>query len=556
MDHKVKTLVASFNSTELDQNVNFLDKGNVIVYCDPSGEIKATRNRCRHRAGRFIRENNAVLTCANHGWKLDLANMVYCVPLGGLVQDELLVETGEDGIVHLYALQDPLPWKVNPKEKELLAPKEFTIRFYTHATVEITCGSKTLFTDPWLTGPSFVRGWWLLHQPPGNWLERLAAADAIYVSHSHSDHLNLPTLKALAAVNPYVPIYFPDFGNDMCQRLLEMTGMRNLNSCTFKTWYPLGEQGRFMMLQDSNGKDDSGILVEYKGHQVLNTTDASANINEGIVPKPVDVLLASFAGGADGHPVCWREQYSDEYIAKIVSRNIRLDAEHFLQQAEQSAAEVIVPFAGYFTEAHPADVEIKHMNRKNSPELIRDLAQKRFPEVQTWIPSPGEVFDIGTRTSLDSPASSSAQPIYEFDKFLEEIRADLNFTPLQDLIGIRKYFEWAGFRGNLILHVIETDENFEEVIREFLVDFANPSLLVPTRSDINQPYLRMRVRADSFRYVLRRGLPWSEISIGFQARFYREPDVYSYDFWRHFQLRLPRDLPDWKAIEDELLQTW
>ena len=44
--------------------------------------------------------------------------------------------------------------------------------------IEIRCGNKTLFTDPWLTGPAFVRGWWLVHQPPSDWLERIVNADA------------------------------------------------------------------------------------------------------------------------------------------------------------------------------------------------------------------------------------------------------------------------------------------------------------------------------------------------------------------------------------------
>ena len=36
------------------------------------------------------------------------------------------------------------------------------------------------------SGPAFLRGWWLLHEPPADCLERLAKADAIYISHLHS----------------------------------------------------------------------------------------------------------------------------------------------------------------------------------------------------------------------------------------------------------------------------------------------------------------------------------------------------------------------------------
>jgi hypothetical protein len=52
----------------------------------------------------------------------------------------------------------------------------------------------------------------------------------------------------------------------------------------------------------------------------------------------------------------------------------------------------------------------------------------------------------------------------------------------------------------------------------------------------------MKVRTSVFRYVLLNGLPWEEISIGFQARFYREPDIYEFDFWNHFQNFLPENI--------------
>ena len=55
--------------------------------------------------------------------------------------------------------------------------------------MEINFHGTIMFTDPWLTGPAFARGWWLMHEPPADWLDRLEKADFIYISHLHSDHL-------------------------------------------------------------------------------------------------------------------------------------------------------------------------------------------------------------------------------------------------------------------------------------------------------------------------------------------------------------------------------
>jgi len=53
----------------------------------------------------------------------------------------------------------------------------------------LSLGGVRVVFDPWLTGPAFARGWWLLHQPPPDAWERLFSADFIYISHIHSDHL-------------------------------------------------------------------------------------------------------------------------------------------------------------------------------------------------------------------------------------------------------------------------------------------------------------------------------------------------------------------------------
>lgn len=540
---------------ELKQAVNFLEGGDIIVFKSETGRLRATRNRCKHRAGRFKRTGTdcQVVTCANHGWRLDTQTMKYVEPVGKLRQAELEVAILEDGTVHLYETVEELPWDVAPMPKEPLAAGEFTVRFYTHATVEIKCNEATIFTDPWLTGPSSTRGWWLAHQPPSDWLESLSEATAIYISHTHSDHLNIPTLRRLVEQNPEVPVYYPDFSDHTGLRLLREVGLSNINVCQFNRWYSLGKQGRFMLLQDSTGKDDSGLLVEYKGHRVLNTVDASAGLNNSSLPRPVDLLLTAFAGGAGGHPVNWTELYSEEYIQQRVSQNLRLEARHTLVVAGLTEPRAIMPFAGYFEIAHPADSEIKRHNPKNSPQEVCALIQREYPEIATWIPQSGETFDVGLQTALpfENPTRPAKEAIvYDFENDLAEIRQALHFTPLQTLEGVNNYFQWAGYRGNLVLHVMETDETFQENFREYILDFASPAsennFLVTRRPTREHRYLRMRVRADVFRHVLSKRLPWEEISVGFQARFYCEPDVYSYDFWHHFQFKLPDNLPNWK----------
>jgi CMP-N-acetylneuraminate monooxygenase len=543
-----RRLLATFQVRDLDDGVTLLANEGVILYKENQAQIKATWNRCKHENGRFLSVEDCVLTCPNHGWKLDASTMTYVNPTGNLPQEQLLVEIDNLGVGRVFELEFSRPWEVEPRPEEALEAGELTVRFYTHACVEIRCGTANLFTDPWLVGPAFTRGWWLVHQPPSDWLDRLAAADAVYISHNHPDHLNSHTLKLLAARNSDVNVYVPDFETDSCVRLVMSAGLKNVKAVPFDVWTDFGPNARFMILKDSTGRDDSGILVDYRGHRLLSLVDCS-NLNGNNLPSPVDVLFSSFAGGSSGFPVCWPDQYSEDEIKGMVSQNRSHMVNLLLDAVVNSKAKVVIPYAGYFKEAHPADLEIHHKNVKNTPHHISQAVSRLAPDSITWIPDSGREFDIGILRAIESERDTRPAPEHDFEKYLAPIREDLDFGPLRDMEGIKQYFDWAGFRADLVLHVIETDESFQSVIREFYVDFSDLSFS-SQRTVRPRRYLRMRVRADVFRHVLRWGLPWEDISIGFQARFYREPNVYNLDFWSHFQDKLPSRPPLWETHHD------
>lgn len=539
-----KTCVYAFKLTDLQGDITFLGAGDFIVYRNPdTGELHAIRNKCRHQGGRFLKkEGGCVLTCGNHGWCLDVSRMLYTQPTGiRITQDEFLVEVTDDGTVRLFEAPSDHPWDIDPVEKLQLAGYEFTIRFYAHACVEIQCGTKRLVTDPWLIGPAFTRGWWLMHEPPSDWLERIASADAIYISHSHPDHLNVHTLKRLASVNPNIAIVLPQFEQTVCERIVKGCGFTNITCVPFATWTPFGVNGRFMILPDGTSNDDSALFIEYKGHRVLNVVDCT-NANRGIIPSPVDVVMRSFGGGATGYPVCWGELYSEQTIRERIYKNRKQLALRVAETVKQTQAEVFIPIASYFVEAHPADAQIRRLNTKNTPQEIAELIGAYSPNTQTWIPEPGGIFDISTRMATPPVSSQPATITYDFDQYLSEIANDAAFPPLQDMHGIKEYFRWASFYDNVVLHVIETSEDFNSVLREFYVDLLD--LTFPeARPQREHHYIRMRVRSDVFRHVLRQGLPWDEITIGFQARLYRDPDIYNLGFWDHFRNKLPAQAP-------------
>ena len=101
-----------------------------------------------------------------------------------------------------------------------------TVTWIGHATLLVQMGHVTFLTDPtWSNRPSpvpvigprrFVK--------PGLSMEDLPPIDFVVISHNHYDHLDLPTLRALALRSPDTRFYVPLGNGD----LLRQQGIANV----------------------------------------------------------------------------------------------------------------------------------------------------------------------------------------------------------------------------------------------------------------------------------------------------------------------------------------
>ncbi|KAI8483678.1 hypothetical protein Bbelb_386160 [Branchiostoma belcheri] len=380
------------------------EKGNnYIIYKDPRNSeepYKACRNICKHQGGTFVKDvedsTSGTLRCTKHGWKLDPSTMKYVNPPDSFIQEKLVPEVDEDGRLSLVELTPPEPWDNDARPPQTVQPGEVQLTFFAHACMELKLGDRTMFFDPWLTGPAFARGWWLLHEPPADWLERLSRADLIYISHVHSDHLSYPTLALLSERNPDIPIYVGDTSMPVFCKL-EQSGVRLniIHVCRFGVWQEINADLRFMILMDGVHPDmDTCILVDYKGHWILNTVHCTQP-NGGRLPKNVDIMMSDFAGGASGFPMTFSGgRYTDEWKAKFIATERKKLLYYKTQVVRDVNPKVYCPFAGYFVEAHPGDRYIRDTNTKNSGEQLNSLINRYSDHIITWTPQPGAILDL------------------------------------------------------------------------------------------------------------------------------------------------------------------
>ncbi|XP_040209752.1 cytidine monophosphate-N-acetylneuraminic acid hydroxylase-like isoform X1 [Rana temporaria] len=577
MEQSANTLlhITASEKENLKEGVNFLrnkESGkNFIVFKNEEEELRACKNLCKHQGGTFIKDiedlDSSIVRCTKHNWRLDVSSMKYVNPPDSFCQEELVIEKNEDNSISLVELDPPNPWDSDPKIPVDLEVGELQITYLTHACMELKLGQKYMVFDPWVIGPAFARGWWLLHEPPSDWLERVCHADLIYISHMHSDHLSYPTLRKLAERRPDIPIFVGKTERPVFWYLNQSgVNLTNINVVPFGIWQQVDADLRFMILMDGvHPEMDTCIIVEYKGHKILNTVDCTRP-NGAKLPTDVAVMMSDFAGGASGFPMTFSGgKFTEEWKAQFIKTERKKLLHYKAQLVKDLNPRIYCPFAGYFVEAHPSDKYIKETNIKNDAATLNQLITK-MSNVITWTPKPGAVMDVGRVLKDPSDREAIVDPpegtkifkdSWDFDTYLDAMSISFTDEIFNYPSWIKEYFVWAGFKDyNLVVRMIETDEDFVDLPRgyNYLVDFSDLSF--PTkRPNRDHPYEEIRSRATVMRHVVKNGLLWDDLYIGFQTRLQRDPDIYHHQFWNHFQIKLPITPPDWNAFLEQEKQS-
>lgn len=525
--------------------------GEIITYrCGV--EVRSCKNTCLHSGGKFkLQEGSSIAKCERHGWELDLKTMSYLKPNGDLKQPE--IEVGLQDTICVFGDQVVPGINYEPQPKRKLNQNEFKFEFWTHACGVITIGEKTIVTDPWLIGPAFIRGWWLRHKPPKNWLQRLISTDYIYISHHHSDHLNHHTLKvlrdAISETDTREPTFLiPDFKSKSVEQPLRSLGFNNFLIQPFLKWNDLSPNSRFMLLPDGSERRDSALLVDFKGHLLLNTVDCP-NPASLELPKEVDVWLGSFAGGATDHPICWTEQYGRSKVRKMLKGYKKIGEQGIQRIATACKPKIAVPFAGYFDVAHPYDVDIRQLLQRRGWREFKRAVKRSSPDSKVWLPSPGAELDLSSELkqklfSINHLRDNSSD-IYDFKKFTDIVDNLANQFPNSD-DAVTHYFRWAGFKDSLSLNLVEVDERFENIVSNRFIDLQTQAVV--TQKPEREKSLSIKVRWSVLRWLFVTGASWEEMLIGYQARFFRETDSYELEFWEHFMYNLPPAPPDYSGF--------
>ena len=95
----------------------------------------------------------------------------------------------------------------------------------------------------------------------------------------------------------------------------------------------------------------------------------------------------------------------------------------------------------------------------------------------------------------------------------------------------------------MLLYICLTDDNFKLKNINYLVDFSKNQISFKKISKFSKTVLKrnpkfkklvLKIRTESFLNVVYNKLPWEDLSIGFQCKVLRNPNLYNVNFWHHF----------------------
>jgi CMP-N-acetylneuraminate monooxygenase len=272
--------------------------------------------------------------------------------------------------------------------------------------------------------------------------------------------------------------------------------------------------------------------------------------NKWILPK-VDLLFTPFASGASGFPSMIDNFSNSEKIKIIQSNRLSILNTHVKKLIAATNPKYVVPYAGYFTEA-PRDDEVKKINIKNSPDDLISFVETEFSNIRGINPLTNS--NISLYKDEIVLGSKNELPAYFIDE--EYIDEEIsNFSPKNPIITdeylqrLGDQFLKSSFCENLTIVILPSSKNFDRVVSKALViDFSKSnrmSYLMECENSneeiinkIAPKFLNnielLRIRDSSMIGAFSQGLPFEDLSIGFQVKMFRTPNIYNFSFWDHF----------------------
>jgi CMP-N-acetylneuraminate monooxygenase len=464
---------------------------------------------CPHQGGEIIYNNG--FECKVHGWKFNNSGECINVPSQKLYRKKLNVN-GE--ITKLAEIS-------NNFKTERTSDVDLDIKLHAHSCVEITHNGYSVLTDPWLEGLAFMGSW--KHSPQPLVKAEQLDPNLIWISHEHSDHFHIETIKKF---NRKTKILFPDFPNKRIEKTLIDLGFEDILPLKFgeeKSIYGF----KFTCYEPQSVWNDSILHINVNNFNILNLNDAGLNFRiKKYLPK-IDLLMSAFSPGASGFPLCWKNLSKKERIDYYVkAKNGMLE---MLERAcKLYDTDFLLPYASHFDLHIPEHSEYRALLVKHGKNTIMDVKDhiKGFEVLdilpgESWNSVSGRTYRIYNEKSKKAMYSRKMAQHKEFEKYFPAKDPDVK-------MGLIEYLHNLNSIPEICL--------CEDIrVRLNSTYFTIESGKLHVHAPISECDLAIDIPENILKSVILNNISWDEAHIGYWCTMYRKTDKFNQQFWRLLQ---------------------
>ena len=484
---------------KLNNSTYFVTKENKDYYL--------VSNICPHQGGEIILTDK--FECKVHGWKFDSCGDCINVPSKKLYKQKLEVHNNK---VYLEEIK-------NKFKTAIIADVDLDIKLHAHSCVEFIYKGTSVLTDPWLEGLAFMGSW--KHNPKPVVKPEQLTPDIIWISHEHSDHFHIETLKKF---NRNTIIVFPDFPNKRIETTLKKLDFSNILPLKFGEKTTINEI-EFPCYEPQSVWNDSILHMNIDGFNILNLNDAGLNFRiKKYLPK-IDLLMSSFSPGASGYPLCWKnlsKQEKVDYYEKAKNGMLEM----LNRACKLYDTTFLLPYASHFDLHHPEHKEYREILSKHGKNTVMDV--KTFIQDfevldilpgESWNASTGRTYRIYNDKSREAIYNSKMKYSKEFDSYF----------PTETDIDLIQYLRDLNKIPDICLC-----EDIKVRLNEtyFIIEDGKLWISVHPITDYD---LGIDIPKNILSDIVSNNISWDEAHIGYWCKLYRTSEKFNQAFWRLLQ---------------------
>lgn len=489
---------------------------------------------CPHMSG-LVADDGEVFRCGLHDWTFDrITGACLNAPHQQLAATPVSIRGGK-----LYAEIEHVGAGTVARRTATKSRAPLSVTLHAHACLEFSLSSYVLLSDPWLDGPAMMGAW--THYPPNDVNWDALHPSAIFITHEHSDHFHIPTLRRFSR---QTPIYVPDFANRRMVNRLHDLGFDSVHPLRFGEPLNAAPGVTLTCFEPSSLWNDSIWLLELRGTKFLYLGDAGLNPRIAELIGPVDIVASGFSPGASGYPLTW-SHLDDDAKQQIMQRSKEGLIENLKQAVTLYGASHVLPFASHFQLGYPAHRLFNGMIKKNTVMDVVEAFRGTHTTVidllpgDQWNRQDGVVPRLENRNSHYEPNTIARYLDDSFDlgvfldhhphsRSVEPKEVDAYFASLNDSTEI-------ACCEDLTFSISATDGYLgdPQFTRAFRVTDCRLEALVG--SDIATTHVKITLPVSVLADLVLDGESWDEALIGYWCQNDRSPDVFHSGFWRLLQ---------------------